>query len=215
LSSWEKLIEDLPYPQESMASSIVGKRWLITGGYPEDKETLIFDGLHFTNGIKMPFPKEGHCQHTINSTHVFFSGGGAKGETYLLNWETRLYTILEDIPGSRYMMHTACGLLNNGNYGLEFVIAAYEHSYIFSFTDLTWRDGPTIPDFRHFVQYAPTKNGFLAIGGHDEDMFGPYLSSIYRFDEISYEWVLEQAELERGKDFFAAVAVPDDFANCL
>jgi len=150
-----------------------------------------------------------HCQLTINSTHVFLTSG-LETETLLLNWETQEYTNLFHIPTARE--HPACGVLNNEEYGLEVLVAAQRSSFIYSFRDLLWREGPKLPVNLSDLAYAPTSDGFLAVAG--EDLRGRYTTLIYRFDETVYEWYLEEAHLEEGRSFAAAVALPEDFAPC-
>jgi len=85
LSSWKE-IDTLPYsPRYSQASSIIDNKWFISGGYPESRSTLIYDGSTFTLGKELPYSRTDHCQLTINSTHVFFAG--TEKETFLYNWE--------------------------------------------------------------------------------------------------------------------------------
>jgi len=67
----------------------------------------------FQPGPILPFEKEGHCQVTINDTHVFFTAGtkGNGGETFLLDWTTKEFTILPIIPDN--LPNAACGLLKD------------------------------------------------------------------------------------------------------
>jgi len=97
---------------------------------------------------------------------------------------------------------------------LEVLLADGLSSHIFSFADLKWRDGPHIPDSRISVSSAQIKNGFVAVGGYDNEITKEYVKAIYRFDDTLYDWVLEEAELEIARDFTATVSVPDNFANC-
>jgi len=212
LSSWHELSTPLPNgPRFAMSSSIIDDKWYITGGEDDDfnhlNTTLIYDGVDFLPGPDMPFSKDHHCQLTVNSTHVFLLGGGAF--PYLLNWETKEFTVLEVMPVSQTF--PACGVLNNENYGTEILMAQQDVSFVFSFEDLKWREGPKIPDKRYYPASVPTKNGFLAIGGNIDD---ESLTSIYKFDDQLYKWISQSARLQIGRKISVAVTVSDDFANC-
>jgi len=211
LSTWENLGSIVPV-SHNMASSIIDNKWFISGGRRSTatlQSTSVWDGSVFEDGPEMPGRKENHCQITVNSTHVFLANGYEYPETYLLDWELETYYIFEDIPNTQYL--SACGLLNNVVNGLEVLVADGEYSYIFSLTNLTWRDGPKLPNNIRQPSSAPTKNGFISIGGRNDD--GP-VASIYKFDETIYEWGSEIAKLNIGREFAASVPVPDDYANC-
>jgi len=210
LSSWEELRTPLyGGPRRNLASSIIDDKIFITGGYDDVdlKSTLVYDGSQFLQGPDLLHTKYYHCQLTLNSTHIFITSGGY--ETFLLNWETEEFVLLDDIP--KYMDAAACGLLKNENYGLEVLVAEEGSSFIFSFTDLLWRNGPKIPNNAINPASAPTKNGFLSIGGYSR---GSFYTSVYKFNEISYEWVEEEAVLQTGRQYATAVAVSDDFVKC-
>jgi len=211
LRSWEELSTPLPDgPRKASASSVIGSKWLISGGVRDGPltSTLVYDGSQFVPGPELPSFKEYHCQLTINSTHVFY-GSGHSSMTFLLDWESGDTTTLQNIPIPRD--NAACGLLNNENYGLEVLVAAHSYSHIFSFKDLEWRDGPKLPESIDHLGSAPVKNGFVAVGGYN----GPeYLSSIYKFDETSYKWIEEEVTLGTKRRNPVSVAVPDSFAKC-
>jgi len=217
LNAWNEM-DSLPDgPRERMASSIIDGKWLITGGYnPRNpssgnayKTTVVYDGVQFTSGPELPVVSDDHCQLTLNSTHVFLVTGDK--DTFTLNWETQEYVFYEktfiEMPSS------ACGLLNNDNYGSEVLIASRAYSYIFSLTDHTWRDGPKLPEEPVGPVSAPAPYGFVSIGG----FLGDFLladDSVYNFDEDLYEWALQKAELKIARFQAAAVAVPENFLNC-
>jgi len=214
LSEWKEFDTPLPYGRRfGEASSIIDDKWFISGGIDDDtdlsKSTLIYDGVQFSEGPDLLQRKVYHCQLTLNSTHVFFASGDSGLQTFLLDWEPETYTELDALSVS--MISPSCGLLNNRNYGLEVLVATGRYSFIYSFKDMEWRNGPIIPDQRLYQMSALTNKGIMAIGG----FYQKTLSSIYSFDENTYEWVTEKVELKFPRRNAGAIAVPDDFVNCI
>jgi len=210
LIRWNQVTPLLGGPRIRMGSSIVDHKWLISGGENSRsilKSTLIFDGSQFIEGPEMQFPKTKHCQVTINATHVFFANGGSA--TFVLDWETQEYAIFDNIPTSKE--YGSCGVINNVAHGMEVLVADETSSYIFSFTDLEWRDGPKLPLSTVDSFSVPLDGGFLSMGGKQA---GSYFATIYKFDENQYNWLVEAVQLETPRQYAAAVAVPDSFLNC-
>jgi len=199
---------------ESAFSQIDGKL-LISGGYggPAGQKpdylssTLVYDGVFFSKGPEMPSTKYYHCQLTLNSTHVFFAGGGV--ETFVLNWETQEYRVLESAPEPLYI--ATCGVIQNDRNGLEVVVAEDHDSFVFSFTDLQWRNGPQLPDPIEFPLNAIAPYGFATIGGKVNSIIQ---SKVYKFDQDLYDWQLQFPSLSVARYDGAAAAVPDNFVNC-
>jgi len=193
-----------------MRSSVIDNELFLTGGRDGEPffSTYIYDGQNFRSGIDMPARKDGHCQVTVNSTHIFVTGYPTT-DTFLLDWQQQKWTVLKDIP--RLMYSPACGLLENPEYGPEVLVTVEDFAFIFSLTDLEWRLGSSLPEPFSDLAYAQVRDGFLAIGG-----FGVFEPSdkIYKFKESSYKWVLERSRLEVPRVIPAAVGVPDDFLNC-
>jgi len=214
LSTWKNLNVNLPNGRaHDMGSSVIGNKWFISGGQvslDSVKSTTVWDGSQFVDGPDMPKEKMSHCQLTINSTHIFITNSNDLPGTYILDWENEVYHVVDDIP--RQSLYASCGLLNNVLYGLEILVADGKESFIFSLIYQSWRDGPKLPDYIVRTSSAPTKNGFVAIGGRSD---GDRVSTIYKFDETIYEWNLEEPKLKIGRDLAASVAVPDSFVNCL
>jgi len=117
-AAWKEL-SPLPAATYFMGSSIIDGKWLISGGLSAafNTKTAIYDleTKQFNLGPNLPSMKLGHCQVTINETMVFFSGGFMSQETFLLNWESDEWILLENLPLS--LEWVACGLLNNPMYG--------------------------------------------------------------------------------------------------
>jgi len=201
-----------------MAASMIGDKWFLSGGAHEDEEdtfahvvrsTLTFDGSNFEPSRVLPYYKSGHCQATINSTHIFFAAGG--NETFILDFETQEYSYYENIP--RNIGGETCGLLNNGKNGPEVLVAQSRFSYIFSLSDKKWRDGPTVPELQVGMASAPSKNGLVIFGGAIPDK--GYIHSVYEFDEKSYQWISKNVQTRYEKSDAIAVGVPNDFITCI
>jgi len=59
----------------------------------------------------MPNSKYGHCQITLNDTHLFLAAGVDASETFIMDVGSRHYTELDNLP--RDVAYGACGLLNH------------------------------------------------------------------------------------------------------
>jgi len=208
-------LEFLPFPnnQESdMKSSVIDDKWIISGGDVSSSSLLVFDG-RFTIDPPMPYDKNNHCQLTLNSTHIFFTAGEGSDPiaTFMLDYPRGEWIYLDYIPSSS-MVEPACGFVKDPSFGQEVIVASDTRSFIFSLTDLEWREGPVLPENLDFLTSVQLNNGFLAIGGFDRNDLE--VDTIYRFDPNSYDWVLEKERLAVPRRFAAAVAVPDEFLAC-
>jgi len=211
LRQWFEFLPFPDNPDDDKRSSIIDDKWIVSGGSVHPSSLYSFDG-RFTIENPMPFLKESHCQVTINSTHIFFTSGvGNDGAaTFMLNWNIGEWIFLDDV--SLVPDTPTCGLINSKSYGLEIILASDTRSFIFSLTDLVWKDGPLPPENLDFITTAQLTDGILAIGGRDPD--DVYVDTIYKFDEDVYDWVLEKERLANPRGFAAAVAVPDSFLAC-
>jgi len=217
LTEWVEVASIPSGNRAVMASSIIDNKWLISGGWNGGiifESTFFYDGKDIFDGPVMPSYKFGHCQITLNSTHVFLASGGEENaKTFLLNWTTQKYSVLDSVPINRPAV--TCGLLNNPTYGPEILVADGLYGSFFSLTTFTWRDGPKVPGETLYATSATAPNGFLVIGGmYFNSTTFEYYDSVYKFDEYSYEWSLEKQHLQEPRRAPAAVAVPDSFLQC-
>jgi len=260
-ASWEP-IRSLTQPDFMMRSSVINDNWLISGGTNDPYETISFnddDGV-FIPGPYLLYEKVGHCQLTLNSTHVIFVSGKFR-DTLMLNWNTKEWTLLENIPLP--LEGSACGLLENKindqgqlfariffqcllslkhflictnecsktilsslkcslflenykvfliHFFIEILVAKSNRAYIFSMTDLMWRDDPTLPIQKTQFASAFIDDAVFAIGGIGAD--GKSTTSVLRYDSPMNEWIAESNSLRFPRHYATAIPVPDDFLDC-
>jgi len=156
------------------------------------------DGV-FTPGPQLPAPKLHHCQVTAASNTIFLTSGYASNATFMLDWTTQEWTALDDITAS--IGGAGCGLLNNPINGAG--------SNLFSLTDLTWREGPALPLDISLVASVQLEDGFMMLGGMDEDRED--VGSVIAINS-NYEWLTNVNGWVSGR-YIAGVKVPDDFLN--
>ncbi len=84
--------------KQEAGSSIIDGVWFVSGDYdiPAGNMTEMWTGSEFMLGPTLPERMDGHCQVTINATHVFFANCDEK-TTYLLNWNLQEWTQLYDM----------------------------------------------------------------------------------------------------------------------
>lgn len=73
------------------AASVVGSnQWFVTGGIDDLGNILstteVWTDGAFGPGPDLTFPSYGHCQVTLNGTHIFIGGKYETDAAYLLNW---------------------------------------------------------------------------------------------------------------------------------
>ncbi len=205
---WESspnMTEDRENPKSSLIKD--GDLWLISGGSGGGNLTEVWNGEEFVRGPTMPEYMYGHCQLTINSSHIFFADCEDR-LTYLLDWDTQKWTQLESMKEFRDN-YCGCGLIYNDIMGQEVVVAGYGTSEIFNLNDMSWRDGPELPYGRGYAS-AQLANTFALVGGYEED----YLDKIYLFHQDNYEFVTKTQRLEHPRRYAGSVAVPDAMVNC-
>jgi len=200
-----------------MKSSNIDGQWVMTGGQVNPNTTLIYQDGIFIEGPRLPTNKQEHCHITIDRSKIFVAAGQGyddgdiieSGEqTLILDWNTNTWDEFEQLPNYR-LEDVACGLVNN-----EVVVAASEESYIFSLDNLTWREGPPLPENLKGLSYTQIGNTFLAVGGFIDNDEEKNVDTIYRFDDKNYGWILEEAKLSSPRSGVAVVALPDDFVTC-
>ncbi len=209
-NTWESS-PDLNYERYHAGSSIIAARWLVTGDNYNDvaSTTELWTGTEFVQSIDLPEYMYGHCQVTINSTHVFF--GDCEDKTaYILDWNMQEWTQLGNMTYERHMC--GCGLIHNDIQGDEVVITAEGTSEIFNFGTMSWRAGPNMTDEYGFAS-AQLKDTFALVGGYAGD--GQYSAKVFVFDQNNYEFVLSEQRLQQRRAYGAAVAVPDEIVNCV
>ncbi len=196
---------------EHRSSNIEGV-WLISGDNSDTvgRTTEMWQGSEFVQGPDMPQDMYGHCQVTINSTHIFFVDI-IHQTTFMLEWSTEEWTQLDDMRG--YRDHgCGCGLIRNEENGEEIVVAGYGSSEIFNLVTMKWRDGPDL-HYAHGYASAQLEDTFLMVGGHD-NYLGVYFNTILMFDQENYEFVELEQRVQYRRSYAAAIAVPDDVVNC-
>jgi len=210
LREWVELLS-LPTSQnDEMKSSVIDGKWVISGGDTDPTSLVVFDGI-FTPSPSMPFEKKNHCQLTLNSTHIFFTAGeGDTLATFMLDWPTQEWIVLDDIP-SGSMSEPACGFVKTP-LGQEVVLASDTRSFIFSLDDMQWREGPLLPEDLDNLTNVQLNNYFLVVGGLNRGNYEE--DTIYRFDPNSYTWLREVPMMAIPRKHTGAVAVPDDFLAC-
>jgi len=104
LDEWRPMQTLLGGADSDLKSSVLGNKWFISGGENNANLLRVYQDGVFVDGITMPFPKEAHCQLTINATHIFFTAETA--ETFLYNVPKDEFVRLEPIPEE--VAHAAC-----------------------------------------------------------------------------------------------------------
>ncbi len=197
-------------------SSFVNGIWLVSGDDGGSVDfpltTEIWTGTEFMPGPSLPIGMSfGHCQLTINSTHVFFVDTHETGNAFLLDWPEQTWTELPTMTLDRTSV--SCGLINNPENGIEAVIVEDGVTEIFSFRDETWRTGPATESF-YEASYAQIRDSFVVVGGYSFDE-SDESDRIYMFDHINYEWILMSQRLQVPRRVYpGVVAVPDEFVTC-
>jgi len=195
---------------EAASSSVIDGKWLISGGRESRRSTLIYANGDFMRGPILPVGKFGHCQLTLNDTHVFISGGMSL-DTFILDFPNRKWLLMENVPSQLYL--SACGLINSPTMGQEVVMATLETSYIFSLSTLEWREGEPLPERLLYPASAQFENDFVVIGGHDEASTIS-TTSMYRFDRNNYVWIELDQQLQEARDYASAAAAPKNYISC-
>jgi len=100
---------------------------------------------------------------------------------------------------------------NINMYFAEIMLASREEAYLFSLTDLGWRNGPQMPKNLCCFTSVQIENGFMAVGGKDEERLAT--SNVLTFDN-NYNWVSYDDALQIEKVYSIGVNVPNSFFDC-
>jgi len=213
---WQPL-KSLPNPLSRAASSNVADIWWLTGGrtLEGDSSTHIFNGIDFLKGPILPVGMSDHCQLTLNNTHVFFTEG-EYGDTFMYNWDTQEWIILESLPKPSYSFG-ACGLLNHPEFGPEILALQRDYSlqrdfsFVYNLADGQWRDGPEPPFSIDEPSYATIEDGLVVAAASNNPNLFP--REVYKISS-DYEWSKLEEELEVARDFSVGIPVSEEFLKC-
>ncbi len=192
------------------AASFIENLWLLsgssgsTGGHTT---TEMWAGSTFIEGPTLPRAMHGHCQVTVNATHIFFAMADGKSN-YLFNWPNQTWTEL--LPMNYHFSNPSCGIINHTRNGREAVIAGFGKCETFNFMSMVWRIGPDAPYF-FGVGYTQLADNFIVVGGTNITM--NFLDTIYKFDKENYGWILLEHKLRIPASSSGVITVPDDFVS--
>jgi len=129
----------------------------------------------------------------LNDSHILFSGAYVP-TTFILDWTRQQFVTFDEMP-IRYSSAT-CGLLNNAFIGPEVLLARGDNlADAFSLTDLSWRLGRRAPENIIFATGVQADNGILSMGGYVQGDLRTAVDTIYKFDDVAYEWELLDVQL--------------------
>ncbi len=190
------------------AASFIEKLWLLsgssgsTGGHTSTEK---WDGSAFAEGTSLQRGMHGHCQLTVNDTHILFVMADGQSN-YLLNWTSQEWTELD--PMMYLLNNPSCGLINNTRNGVEAVVAGFGISQIFNFVSMIWRIGPNAPYF-FGAGYTQLSDTFIVVGGRNLTLH--FLDTMYKFDNENYEWISLDHKLQVPSSSLSVVTIPNDF----
>ncbi len=210
-------------------SATINDKFWITGGsstppkaqhYDEDANAFVF-------GHNLPMLLKSHCFVQINSTHVFLSDISGlsppayKLSAYLINWETGEHTNLPEVPDQRTL--ASCGLTWTSNKGLEIVVVGNEDtqnvnshgtSSIFSLSNMSWRDGPSVGQNVFGAALAQIDHTFVLTGGVQSTNRLEYADTVMRYDPEEELFVTLEFTLGTVRAYHVALSVPNDMIPC-
>ncbi len=209
---WTKSV-DMLIKRDLPSSSFIDGVWLVSGDDEEVGDfpltSEIWTGSEFIEGPDLPARPYGHCQLTINSTHIFFYNHD--GTAYLFDWFEEEWT---ELPGNNQINYwPGCGLIKNPINGVEIVVDDGFYTNIFNFNAMHWKEGPNKPGDIDRAGTAQLKDTFVMVGGGNQAFSA--VDTILLFDHINYEWIMldQRLQIPRG-NFPGVVAVPDGFLSC-
>ena len=222
-----QLWSDVPYSlnverAEAAGAVLQNGSWIIIGGKGHDGEPLfstdfLANGL-FEPNLQWPEAMSGHCVASLNSSHLFVSGGETKGEhilgdVYFLNVDTSFWLSLDEKMLYNRRGHV-CGITKNGD--KEFIIMAGGQDILktelFDLKIMKFKPGPDLPfemDWAASIQFG---SSFVIVGGEHFgycSKAGMCISSnaLYEIDIEDNTWkVLAQSlKLPRSKHILLAI----------
>ena len=172
---------DVPYSlnierAEAAGAILQNGSWIIIGGKGLDREPLfstdfLNNGL-FEPNLKWPEAISGHCVASLNSSHIFVSGGEAKGGNllgaiYFLNIDISFWISLEE-KMFRHRRGHVCGITKNGD--KEYIVMAGGgqdnlKTELLNIVTMEFTQGPDLPfkmDWAASIQFGSL---FTIVGG--------------------------------------------------
>ena len=202
------------------------KNWWITYGY--EQKTKMYDALLnvFYDSFRMP-KKHGYYDRRsltrINDTTVFISGeNGYTNHTFFYNHMDRIFTNGPDLKFER--SQAVSGMYTDEN-GKQFAVVAGGRAKLadgeFTVTTTTeildlenpveWKAGSELPYAVSHATSVQYKDGFLIIGGYNNDF--ERFNTIIKYDAAAKKYVTLPQKLSDGFAEPAVVLVPDDYCQ--
>ncbi len=206
-------------------SSVIGGKVFISGGSTGGSDlrwldTWVWNGVSLTSGPPLAIDSFmlTHCQVALNETHVFeaetdnFFGGGANGETFLLEWETGQWTPLAPMPATYTIVATRCAKVQSVQRGTEIVVVGYDAglgtggvSMVYNVDSDAWRTGPSYEQSSFDkIAVAQLRYTFVAFSDAKGLRYDPAADSFEQLPQM----------LSENTQNPSVVAVPDEFVNC-
>jgi hypothetical protein len=174
-----------------------------TGGFN------LISTAQFTNGGSsfhslppMPEGKHLHCTAVSRNGNIFVAGGYGSKSCFLYENEKNQWKKCPDMM--KYKHSAMCGVVKRAESGMEEIIMVggyNEYTYqctveIYSLDKSEWRSGNPFPHQISCATVVSYGNSFLLVGGI---CYGPYLSTIYRYNPEEDSWTLLDGRMKNGK----------------
>ena len=155
----------------------------------------------------------------VNATHIFVAGGETDGfkpenKTYMLEWKTRTWTSLPDVPIPGYRRLT--GVCAHVPFTDEvLVVGGYENSTLtFDLETMTWGDLMANPGEAPSIssaQAVPYQGSLLLVAGN----YGNGNSDlIYLYDLEHRGWTKLEQRLDVERADHVALLAPESLSAC-
>ena len=189
--------------------------WWITGGYSSSSSTALTEICNIPLrqcSAYQPLPTSSafHTMLKVNETHFIMCGEGQK--VWIFDQIEEQWT---DLPATDYNHDEGicCMVFNEGE--KEVVVAggvSTNTAEIYNFATEKWRMTDSITDDSRLYrsQSVPHGNSFLVIGGHSS----VNKDKVLYFNPSTETWDELPVKLQRARNVFAAVAIPEAFAIC-
>jgi len=96
---------------------------------------------------------------------------------------------------------------------VEILVVSKRAAYLFSLTSLRWKGGPALPEPLDLLESFQLDDGFMVIGGHDEENESQAVNAIITIDS-NYQWLTYREALEEPKYYSIGINVPEEFFDC-
>eukprot|EP01084_Bolivina_argentea_P209345 356615_1 len=212
-----KQLKNMPGNMRGGAVSITpDKKYVIVGPYPSDNYWIYDeDKDEWENKTKEQYPVgwEPHCCFDRNGNLHVLGGNTGKKTHYFVEWKTKKWTKLQDLPMPIIEAGLTCGpdgqLYLFGGVDANNTGNILNNMWKYNVIEKKWTEAPSMPESRCHFAFTNTGNQIVVIGGGKSysNNANSQFTDIFIYDFDKRKWIISNKKLPQPNREFSMAFV--------